>query len=129
MAEGKKGGVAMQAAKFIGALVAIAGLVMTIGAHAAEDAPYIGTWGTDPEHCNVAQDQEGAPFVFRKDGYDQHEAHCTFKSVTGTGSEFKFTSECMVEGDVMTDDTVITITGDKLVWGDGTGAPALMRCK
>ncbi len=95
----------------------------------AADAAYVGTWGVDAEHCKTGQDQEGAPYVFRKDGYDQHEAHCTFKTVTHTGDEFKFTSECSVEGDVQSDDTVITVTGDTLIWGDGAGAPNLMRCK
>jgi hypothetical protein len=106
-------------------------LVLSATAVAAEaaDAPYVGTWGIDTEHCMVAQDQEGAPYVFRKDGYDQHEAHCTFKTVTHSGNDYKFTSECVVEGDVQSDDIVITISGDKLTWGDGSGAPDLMRCK
>lgn len=91
--------------------------------------PYAGTWGIDAEHCKVAQDQEGAPYVFRKDGYDQHEAHCNFKTVKRDGDAYKFTSECMVEGDMQSDDTVITVSGDTLIWGDGRGAPNLMRCK
>jgi IMP cyclohydrolase len=99
-------------------------------AHAADgDPPYVGTWGVDAEHCKTEQDKDGAPYIFRKDGYDQHEAHCAFKTVTQSEGEYKFTSECSVEGDVQSDDTVITVSGDTLRWGDGSGAPDLMRCK
>jgi hypothetical protein len=104
-------------------------LSLTALAARADDTSYVGTWGVDAEHCKVAQDQEGAPYIFRKDGYDQHEAHCTFKSVSLEGAQFKFTSECMIEGDMQSDDTVITISGNTLIWGDGSGAPNLMRCK
>ena len=99
------------------------------GADAPDGTPYVGTWGVDAEHCKTDQDKDGAPYIFTKEGYDQHEAHCTFKSVTQSEGEFKFTSECTVEGDVQSDDTVITISGDTLRWGDGSGAPDLMRCK
>ena len=95
----------------------------------AGDVPYAGTWGVDAEHCKVAQDQVGAPYIFTKNGYDQHEAHCTFKTVNRDGDAFKFTYGCMVEGDMQSDDTVITISGDTLMWDDGSVAPSLMRCK
>jgi hypothetical protein len=108
---------------------AVLALSLTALPASTDDSSYIGTWGVDAEHCKVAQDQEGAPYIFSKDGYDQHEAHCTFKSVTRDAGKFKFTSECMVEGDMQSDDTVITVSGDTLIWGDGREAPNLMRCK
>jgi hypothetical protein len=119
----------MLRASFLRIWPAILILSLTALSARAEDVPYAGTWGIDTEHCKVAQDQEGAPYIFRKDGYDQHEAHCTFKTVTRDGEAHKFTSECMVEGDMQSDDTVITVSGDTLIWGDGSGAPNLMRCK
>jgi hypothetical protein len=95
----------------------------------AGDAPYSGTWGMHSAQCQLAQDAEGAPYVFSKDGYNQHEAHCSFKSVTPEGPAFKIAAECSVEGDTQPQDFTITVSGNTLTWSDGTGALELIRCK
>lgn len=113
--------------------VTAAVLLCPVAAAAADAAnigtSYIGTWGTDTEQCKLAQDAEGAPFVFAKDRYDQHEAHCTFKSVTPEGAAYKVAAECSVEGDTQPQDFTLTVSGNKLTWSDGTGALELIRCK
>ena len=95
----------------------------------AADAAYAGTWGVDAAQCKLPQDAEGAPYVFTKDGYNQHEAHCTFKSVTAEGTAFKIAAECSVEGDTQPQDFTLTVAGSTLTWADTTGALELIRCK
>ena len=99
------------------------------GATLAADAAYVGTWGMAADQCKLPQDAEGAPFLFAKDRYDQHEAHCTFKSVTPEGAAFKIAAECSVEGDTQPQDFTVTVSGNTLTWSDGTGALDLTRCK
>ncbi len=95
----------------------------------AEEPAYVGTWGTDAAQCKIAQDAEGAPLVITKDRYDQHEAHCVFKSVTPEAALFKIVAECSVEGDTQAQDFTLTAAGDSLTWADGSGALELIRCK
>lgn len=99
----------------------------------ADDPVYVGTWGTDAAHCKIAQDAEGAPLVITKDRYDQHEAHCVFKSVTPEAALFKVVAECSVEGDTQAQDftlsTAGSAAGDTLTWADSSGALDLIRCK
>lgn len=95
----------------------------------AADAPYAGTWGTDAAQCKIAQNAEGAPYVITKVGYDQHEAHCTFKSVKPDGSAFKIAAECSVEGDTQPQNFTLSVSGDTLTWTGGPGATKLIRCK
>ena len=95
----------------------------------AADVAFAGTWGQDAAHCKLAQDAEGAPFVFSKSGYDQHEAHCTFKSVTASGGVFNIAAECSVEGDSQPQDFTLTVASDTMAWSDATGTFDLIRCK
>ena len=108
---------------------AFAFFLIAVGSTHAADATYVGTWGMDPEQCKLPQDAEGAPFLFAKDRYDQHEAHCTFKSVTPEGAAYKIAAECSVEGDTQAQDFTVTVSGNTLSWSDGTGALDLIRCK
>lgn len=99
----------------------------------AADAGYIGTWGNDAAHCAIPQDQEGAPYVFGPGGYDQHEAHCTFKKITPNGGTWTIAAECSVEGDVQPQDFTLSVSGSasggKLTWTDATGTSQMIRCK
>jgi hypothetical protein len=108
------------------------GLALTAAAGApalAADAGYIGTWATDKGQCKVAQDKEGAPMVFTKDGYDQHETHCKFKSVDGTDKVFKVAAECAVEGDTQKWDFTLTVDGDKMFMESDSDGDEYIRCK
>ena len=42
-----------------------------------------------PPIAAPAQENQNAPLVIAKDRYDQHESHCTFKSVDGKDSDWK----------------------------------------
>ncbi|MFA5951194.1 MAG: hypothetical protein WC807_13015 [Hyphomicrobium sp.] len=107
---------------------AAAAVLAAAPAHAADPA-YVGTWAGDLGQCKIAQDRQEAPLILSKDSYDQHEAHCTFKTVDGKDSEFTVTSSCLVEGDQQPYDFKLTISGDTLTVTDDTGARDLLKCK
>ena len=94
----------------------------------AADATYVGTWASDPHQCKNAQDSPEAPLVMTNDGYDQHEAHCKFKSVTPGDGEWKIAADCSVEGDTQPMDFTLTVSGDTLTLTDDTGGRDLLRC-
>ncbi len=98
-----------------------------------EHPAYVGTWGSDAAQCALTQDAEGAPYVFAIDRYDQHEAHCAFKSIsnppTPQTNSWVVVAECSVEGDTQTQDFTLIVEGDVLTWADSSGALDLMRCK
>ena len=93
---------------------------------------YIGTWGVDLAQCAVAQEYEQPPMILRADGYDQHEAHCEFDSVTETGpSQWRVSGLCSVEGDEQPIDyNLAVIDGNLVHWADGGRKDAwtLVRC-
>ena len=70
--------------------------------------------------------------VLRADGYDQHEAHCVFDSVTETGpSQWRVTGQCSVEGDEQPiDDGFAIVDGHLEHWGgdEREYAWTLVRC-
>ena len=72
---------------------------------------------------------QNAPLVIAKDRYDQHESHCTFKSVEGKDSDWKIASDCTVEGSAMPYDFTLTVSGDTLTFTDSGGARDFLRCK
>jgi len=95
---GEEGADAAPAAETAIAAANVAAPVVA-AAPAAEPA-YIGTWGVDLAQCAIAQEYEQPPMILRADGYDQHEVHCDFDSVTETGpSQWHVTGQCSVEGD------------------------------
>lgn len=108
--------------------VALSILVGAACAH-ADDVSFVGTWSLDPANCAAGQDTENAPLVIAKDRYDQHETHCTFKSVEGNASEWKIASDCTVEGGPMQYDFTLTVSGDTLTFTDSAGARDFLRCK
>ncbi len=95
----------------------------------AADAAYTGTWGTNAAHCEIPQDQEGAPYVIRPRGYDQHEAHCTFTRITPKSGAWTIEAECTVEGDTQPQEFTLSVSGGKLTWTDATGTTQMIRCK
>jgi hypothetical protein len=105
------------------------GMVALATTARAEDPPYVGTWSLDPAACGTPQDSENAPLVIAKDRYDQHESHCTFKSVQAGNGEWKFASECTVEGSPTPYDFSLTVSGDTLTFTDSGGPRDFLRCK
>lgn len=100
----------------------------------ADDPPpaepgYVGTWASDLAQCKVGQDRQEAPLVFSKDGYDQYETHCRFKSAEPSDSDWKVSADCTVEGNAQPYDFTLTVSGDTLTLTDDTGARDLLRCK
>jgi hypothetical protein len=102
-----------------------------LGASAAraDDPPFVGTWSLDPTYCSAGQETENAPLVMTKERYDQHESHCTFKSVEAKDSDWRITSECTAEGSAMPYDFTLTVSGDTLTFTDSGGARDFLRCK
>lgn len=92
---------------------------------ASASPAYVGTWAADPASCAIPQEQEGAPLVFHADGYDQHEAHCTFAALTETGpNAWRAAAACQVEGDEASLGWDMSVEGDTLTM-DGS---RLTRC-
>lgn len=111
------------AALFLGALA------LAAPARADEAPTYVGTWSLEPTNCAAAQESENAPLVIAKDHYDQHESHCTFKSVEGGNGEWKIGSECTVAGSPTPYDFSLTVSGDTLTFTDSGGPRDFLRCK
>ena len=109
------------------AAVLLAASALAAPAH-AEDPAYVGTWSGDLEQCKAPQDKQGAPMVIAKDRYDQHEAHCEFKSVEGAAPEWKITADCTVEGSTQAMEYAFTVSGDTLTITDDTGTQDLLKC-
>jgi hypothetical protein len=103
--------------------------VVCSAASRAADAPFIGTWSLDPANCAAGQESENAPLVITRERYDQHESHCTFKSVETKDGDTRITSECTVEGGAMPYDFTLTVSGDTLTFTDSGGPRDFLRCK
>ena len=103
--------------------------LLSAGAARADDPPFVGKWSLDPNYCSTGQEDQNAPLVIAKDRYDQHESHCTFKSVEGKDSDWKITSDCTAEGSAMPYDFTLTVSGDTLTFTDSGGARDFLSCK
>ena len=95
---------------YVALIVAAVALALPIEPVRAEDAPYVGTWALDIATCKTPQDSQDAPLVIAKDRYDQHEVHCSFKSVTPKDSDYKISGNCMVEGNPQAYDFTLTVS-------------------
>jgi hypothetical protein len=92
-------------------------------------ASYVGTWGVDLEQCKIPQDLENAPMDMNASGFDQHEAHCTFKTITETApGSWKVSEACTVEGNDQADEMTFSVAGDTLTIDPGARAYKLVRC-
>jgi hypothetical protein len=96
-------------------------------AAAPEAAPaYVGTWAPDAAGCAIPQEQQGAPHIITEDGFDQHEAHCSFVAVTPMGdNEWRVGAQCTVEGDEQNTAFDLAVEGDTLRIA---GGPPQVRC-
>ena len=115
--------------KTAGLAVMLAALALASLPLRADDAPYAGTWALDVSKCKVPQDSQDAPLIIAKDRYDQHEVHCTFKSVTPRDGDYKVAGDCQVEGNQQAYDFTLTVSGDTLTFTDEAGARDFLRCK
>lgn len=96
-------------------------------AHAAKG--FQGTWAADLANCKTPQSRGDAPLLLTDKGYDQHEAHCRFKSLKPAGGgEWKAAAECSVEGDTQEMDIDLTVSGDTLTLTENGASRDLLRC-
>lgn len=110
----------------IGAALAISPVETSVR---AETPDYVGTWSADLANCRKPQESQSAPLVLKTGGYDQHETHCAFKSVTASGDgEWKISAECTVEGNAQSESFTITVSGDTLTLTNAAGSSDLLRC-
>jgi hypothetical protein len=109
-------------------LAALAAIAASAPAR-ADDPAYVGTWASDLAQCKVGQERQEAPLVLSKDGYDQYETHCKFKSVEPADDAWKVKSDCTVEGSAEPYDFTLTVSGDTLTVTDDAGSRDLLMCK
>ena len=97
----------------------------------AEPAPpFVGKWAAQPAQCRLGQDSPEAPMIVRRNGYDQHEAHCTFKSVRPQPPAWAIKAECTVEGNKEDYDFVFQVANNRLTIRQQDVAPqTLQRCR
>jgi hypothetical protein len=109
--------------------ITIAAVALTSLPLRADDALYVGTWALNIANCKAPQESQDAPLVIAKDRYDQHEVHCTFKSVTPKDGDYKVGGDCVVEGNQQAYDFTLTVSGDTLTFTDEAGARDFLHCK
>jgi hypothetical protein len=87
---------------------------------------YVGTWAVDAAGCNIPQELQGAPYVFHGDGFDQHEAHCTWANVQNVSANvWRIDAACQIEGDEASMRWDISVDGDTMQMDPGG---RLVRC-
>lgn len=111
------------------ALMAVSGASATAAPANSANPGYIGTWSADPAKCKLSQDVQGAPMILRRNRYDQHEAHCAFKSVRRSSNAWWVSAQCLVEGSKQSDRFTLRLKGDTLVMAHGKNAVSLKRCR
>mgnify|MGYP000041118730 CR=1 FL=1 len=109
---------------------------LLVGAASVEAAPsnsanpaYVGIWSVDAAKCKVPQDRQGAPMILRRKRYDQHEAHCSFRSVRRSSNAWWVSAQCTVEGSKQSDRFTLRMKGDTLVMSHGKQSVSMKRCK
>jgi len=97
---------------------------------AAEPVTMVGTWGKTLEQCGNFQEVMDAPMILTMEGYDQHEAHCTFDLVVQLApNSWKVDGSCSVEGYEEPMEMIYTVVDDKLIPSiDDYEWPPLLRC-
>jgi len=101
-------------AAFLCALIAFVGIPYVSSAMAGQPA-YVGKWGNNQAQCRTGQEITNAPMLIRKGGYDLHEVHCTFRSITKKGSTWMMNTICSVEGDKQRGKLTLTMSGKHLI--------------
>jgi len=95
----------------------------------ARDQAYVGTWAAKRAQCRLGQDNQDAPLIVTRNGYDQHETHCRFGSVRSRGKDsWRVRGKCSVQGDAQSHDFTFTVSGSRLTIRDKHGARVLQRC-
>lgn len=107
---------------------AVAAIVMAANAASAQTPSYVGTWASDIAQCKVDQSRQEAPLVLKEKRFDQHETHCTFKSIEGANDEWTVKADCQIEGSAEPYDFTLTVSGNTLSIGDEFGTRDLLRC-
>ncbi len=95
----------------------------------ARSPAYVGTWASEPAQCRIGQEEESAPMIMRRNGYDQHEAHCKFTSVSPKGAAWSVRARCMVEGNKMNIKLTLAVARDRLTVRDERGPSTYQRCR
>ena len=103
-------------------------VLATPGGALAQSPAYVGTWASQPSQCKIGQELQDAPLILQAKRYDQHEAHCTFASVTRKGAAWAVKARCQVEGNVQETKFTLSVSGSTLVMKEGRGARTLRRC-
>ena len=98
-------------------------------ANGAANPAYVGTWAIDPASCKIPQDSQGAPMILRRNRYDQHEAHCAFKSVRRSSNAWWVSAQCVAEGSKQRDRFTLRVKGDTLIMAHGNIGITMKRCK
>jgi hypothetical protein len=97
-----------------------------VEASTPEAPAFVGTWAADAAGCAIPQEQMGAPHVFAADRYDQHEAHCTFTSLSQTApNAWHIVGACSVEGDEQEATWDLVVDGDTMI----DGPQRYVRCR
>ena len=95
----------------------------------AQDRAYVGTWAAKRAQCRLAQDQQDAPLVLTRNGYDRHETHCKFSSVQAQGKDtWRVRAKCSVEGDAQNHTFTLIVTAGRLTIRDERGPRSLVWC-
>lgn len=105
------------------------GIVTALGTTAASAQSYVGTWAANPVQCAIDQSLQGAPMIVRRNGYDQHEAHCRFTNIRKSGAaSWRVRARCTVEGDRQSHTFTISVNGPSMTIRDKRGARSLGKC-
>jgi len=108
----------------------VVAVAVASGAFAEPAPPFVGKWAAQPAQCRLGHDSPEAPMIVRRDGYDQHEAHCTFKSVRPQPPAWAIKAECTVEGNKEDYDFVFQVANNRLTIRQQDVAPqTLQRCR
>ena len=110
-------------------LITILALLLATTPALAADPAYVGTWGVSAAQCKTPQDRQGAPMIVTAKGYDQHEAHCSFRSVKASRSGWRIAAACSVEGDKQKHSFTLQVAGDVLTMTENGRASSYKRCK
>ena len=111
-----------------GRAIAAMGVFVACAAQAQTPA-YVGTWASEPAQCTVGQEEENAPLIIKVRGYDQHETHCEFTSVSNIGSGWAAKASCDVEGDHQNLSLTLTVAGNRLTIHDKRGDSIYRLCR
>jgi hypothetical protein len=90
---------------------------------------YVGTWASQTAQCRVDQSEQNAPLIMRRNGYDQHEAHCSFSNIRQKGATWTVRAACSVEGDKQTHSLTLSVADNRLTMRDEHGPRVLQRCR